>query len=222
MSKYTWDLEKIKIAVEKSINFSEVLQILGIPRQGNNSKTLKSILDKNKIDYSHFTYRARSYKNSYISALDYLNNDKYIHSARLKKKLLKEGIIENKCAKCGISEWNEKPITLQLHHIDGDNSNNNIDNLQLLCPNCHSQTENFCGSANTHKEENHCQICDKVISKLAKFCPKCHSESRRKVVRPSKECLLQDLLELKYYTKIGQKYKVSDVTIKKWIKQYEI
>ena len=69
MSKYEWDLNEIKEAVKESINFTEVLDKIGVPRQGNNSKTLRNILDNNNIDYSHFTGRARNYKNSYINFL---------------------------------------------------------------------------------------------------------------------------------------------------------
>lgn len=57
-----------------------------------------------------------------------------------------------KCEICGIKEWNGKPIRLEIHHIDGDRTNNNMDNLQILCPNCHSQTENFRGK-NINKEK---------------------------------------------------------------------
>ena len=53
-------------------------------------------------------------------------------------------IREYKCECCGLSEWNNIPITLQAHHKDGDKTNNELNNLQLLCPNCHSQTENYC------------------------------------------------------------------------------
>jgi hypothetical protein len=49
----------------------------------------------------------------------------------------------NKCQKCGITEWNNAPITIELEHIDGDSTNNNFDNLTLLCPNCHSQTPTY-------------------------------------------------------------------------------
>ena len=48
-----------------------------------------------------------------------------------------------KCERCGLSDWKNKPITLQLHHIDGDRKNNDLNNLEILCPNCHSQTDNF-------------------------------------------------------------------------------
>ena len=63
---------------------------------------------------------------------------------KLKNRLIKEGIKENKCEICGITEWNNLPITLQAHHMDGDRTNNTLENLSLLCPNCHSQTDNFC------------------------------------------------------------------------------
>ena len=51
----------------------------------------------------------------------------------------------HKCECCGLSEWNNKPIPLQLHHKDGDHYNNELDNLELLCPNCHAQTDSYCG-----------------------------------------------------------------------------
>jgi hypothetical protein len=63
-------------------------------------------------------------------------------SSRLRKRLIKEGYKKNKCEECGVMEWNGKSITCELHHIDGDRGNNMIENLLILCPNCHSQTPN--------------------------------------------------------------------------------
>lgn len=65
--------------------------------------------------------------------------------AILKRYILKNKLKENKCEICGINKWNGKGISLHLHHIDGDKTNNTLENIQLLCPNCHSQTDNFCG-----------------------------------------------------------------------------
>lgn len=64
----------------------------------------------------------------------------------LKKRLLKEGVFSNVCAKCGFCGlWNGMPLTLHLDHINGINNDHRISNLQLLCPNCHSQTPTYAG-----------------------------------------------------------------------------
>lgn len=64
---------------------------------------------------------------------------------KLRKRLIKEKILENKCNLCGLSDWLDNPIILHLDHIDGNNHNHLINNLRLLCPNCHSQTDTWCG-----------------------------------------------------------------------------
>lgn len=64
---------------------------------------------------------------------------------KLKNRLIEEGIKENKCECCGITEWNDIPISMQLDHIDGDSHNHLLSNLRMLCPNCHSQTPTFSG-----------------------------------------------------------------------------
>lgn len=64
---------------------------------------------------------------------------------KLKNRLIKENVLEDKCSICGIDEWQGKKISLQLDHIDGDNHNHRLENLRLICPNCHSQTDTYCG-----------------------------------------------------------------------------
>ncbi len=64
-------------------------------------------------------------------------------SYKLKKRLILEGIKENVCEICGIDCWNGKPLEKELHHVDGNRFNQLIGNLKILCPNCHSQTDNF-------------------------------------------------------------------------------
>ena len=63
----------------------------------------------------------------------------------VKKSLLTNKIVENKCNSCSISSWLDNPISLELDHIDGNSTNNTVENLRLLCPNCHSQTPTFRG-----------------------------------------------------------------------------
>lgn len=69
----------------------------------------------------------------------------------IKLRLIAEGVKENHCEECGISRWHKRPLSLCLHHVNGDRHDNRLENLQLLCPNCHSQTPNF-GSRNWRRE----------------------------------------------------------------------
>jgi len=67
------------------------------------------------------------------------------NTSRLRKRLIKAGLKENKCEEkdCTVSDWKGKSLTCELHHIDGDRTNHKLNNLQIICPNCHSQTDSF-------------------------------------------------------------------------------
>ena len=149
-------------------------------------------------------------------------------SKHLKDKLIQLKMIDNKCSCCGNDgTWMGKPLKLQLHHIDGNTSNNSLENLTLLCPNCHSQTDNYCSLNRKHKlaEKNYCKKCGTEISKrnLSGLCKKCYQEneaSKSKI--PTKEVLNKDYLELKSYSSIAKKYNISIKTLKKWLLKYDI
>lgn len=75
-------------------------------------------------------------------------------TGHVKQTLLKLKLKEWKCECCGIFEWHSKPLTLELDHINGNNRDHRIENIRLLCPNCHSLTSNFRGrNTNTGKKE---------------------------------------------------------------------
>jgi HNH endonuclease len=78
-------------------------------------------------------------------ATAYLTGDRRQHRGTLKRALLRERLKSYSCERCGISEWLGLPLSLALHHMNGDGRDNRLENLQLLCPNCHSQTDNFAG-----------------------------------------------------------------------------
>jgi hypothetical protein len=65
--------------------------------------------------------------------------------SHLKERLLGEGLKVNHCEQCGLTEWRNRPLSMALHHVNGDGKDNRLANLELLCPNCHAQTENFAG-----------------------------------------------------------------------------
>ena len=73
----------------------------------------------------------------------------YYSTGKLKKRLIKEGIKKNICENCSIDIWDGKNLVMHLDHIDGNRYNHSLDNLRMLCPNCHSQTDTYCGKNKT-------------------------------------------------------------------------
>jgi hypothetical protein len=138
----------LKVIVKKSKSIREVLSNLNMATAGGNYQTIKNKIAEYNIDTSHFTGQAwnKGKKLGPKRSLDeYLSNQKPIQSWKLKKRLLKEGLFESKCYNCFKDSWMDKPIPLELHHIDGNNTNNSLSNLSILCPNCHALTDNYRG-----------------------------------------------------------------------------
>jgi hypothetical protein len=104
--------------------------------------TLDSYLKKWGIEYKG-NKGAKGYKtdNKRKSALDYIKKP-FLKTSLLRKKLIEDGLKEERCEICGLDMWLDQKITLELHHVDGNRYNNKLDNLQILCPNCHSMTPN--------------------------------------------------------------------------------
>ena len=142
--------EEIENAVKNSRSIAEVCRKLGIKPNGGNYKTIHNELKYYEIDTSHFTgqgwniglkHNPRPPKD--IDSI--LTDNSNYQSYKLKNRLFKEGFKEKKCECCGNTEWMGKPIALELHHINGCNSDNRLTNLMVLCPNCHAMTDNYRG-----------------------------------------------------------------------------
>lgn len=152
-------------------------------------------------------------------------NSTYNNTHRLKNRLFEVGLKENKCECCGLTNWNGKDISLQIHHIDGDRTNNTIENLQILCPNCHSQTDTYAAKNIKKKKQqnNYCVDCNKIIGKYNIRCSNCNKKSFRKVIRPTKEELFSKIIEFKgNFSRLSKIYGVSDNAIRKWCLYYGI
>lgn len=132
-----------------------------------------------------------------------IEKSSYKNSARLKKRLISEGLKEEKCENCGLTEWMGQKISLQIHHINGVHDDNRVENLQILCPNCHSLTDTYAGKNTIGKRL-------KKENKVPSF----------EETHPSKGQLEEDFKTLGSFVKIGKKYGVSGNAVKKWFLRY--
>lgn len=221
LRKYDYNKDTLEKLVKESCSYAEVARKLGMHSKGGNYNTLRRNIKKWNLDTSHFVGRGwskgKKIPDSRTSLKMYLDNLKPITSWKLKNKLIEAGIKKNECEICGISEWNHKPIACQLHHKNGNNEDNNLENLQMLCPNCHSQTDSYAGK-NLRTAEPKRKLSKEELSKVNGHA----NISCRKVTRPSYEQFLIEFEELdRNYCAMGRKYGVSDKAIRKWIKSYE-
>lgn len=146
--------------LDESNSYSDLLIKIGLNPKGGNPATLKKIIQEYNLDTTQLDInRSKLFSECAISTHNKIKmpledifngkNPKY-QSSKLLKRLIKEGYKEQKCEICGVNEWLNKPLTLQLHHKDGNKENYSLDNLQILCPNCHSQTDTYAGRNNNN------------------------------------------------------------------------
>ena len=140
------DLSKI---VKESCSYSQIAEKIGYSKQGgSNILAVKEMINYYDFDISHLKGQSSS-KNTFDYSRFRKGNVIKIVSA-LPALVNLRG---HKCECCENSEWNNCPIPLEVHHKDGDKLNNELDNLELLCPNCHAQTENWRGKNSFKKKE---------------------------------------------------------------------
>ena len=147
--KHKYTLEQVQNAILISNSRRELLKNLHIVSGGGNYQTINKFIKNNNLDISHFSRIAwnkgkkTKYKTRPIE--DYLSNRISITSHKLRLRLLSEKVFPHKCNKCKLTTWLTHPIPLELEHKDGNHLNNNLDNLELLCPNCHAFTPTYRG-----------------------------------------------------------------------------
>lgn len=173
--------EEMTTFIKESKSIADVCRKCGWLPKGANYKVVKKYINEYNLDVSHFNGYASNINNIHNkqnekSLDEILKIDSYYNTNILKYRLIKESVKQYKCEKCGISEWNCEQISLQLHHINGNSTDNRIENLQLLCPNCHSQTDSYCGNKNLVKEKKYyCNNCNKQIDKTKTgYCNDCY------------------------------------------------
>jgi 5-methylcytosine-specific restriction endonuclease McrA len=136
MQKYkNYSDEDIKQYAAEVTSLASLLKKLGLKPVGGNYANMKRKLQQLNIDTSHWTGQAWR-KNQQLK-----DWSEYTRAVNLKKHLIKER--GHQCEKCKNTTWLDQPITLEVHHISGNKTDNNLINLQLLCPNCHALTDSW-------------------------------------------------------------------------------
>lgn len=146
----SWTDADLIRAVSSSKSIAGVLRSLNLIPAGGNYPIVQDKIKELNLDTSHFTGRGwnvgMKFKPNPPKPLEeILVNGVRYQSYKLLKRLENENIKPHICENCGLTEWMGKPISLELHHKNGDSLDNRLENLQVLCPNCHSQTDNYRG-----------------------------------------------------------------------------
>ena len=149
--KPTWSEDALRAAVRQSRSVAEVLRKLGLQPIGGNYGTITRAITRLGLDASHFGGQGwrKGCPTPVVAARPLasvpIRNSPPVHRGDLKRQLVRARLLAYTCAECGVSEWRGRPLALELHHINGEDRDNRIENLRLLCPNCHSQTDTYRG-----------------------------------------------------------------------------
>ena len=143
-------------AAKASYSIAGMCRHLGIKPCGGNYKLMHNAISKYNLDVSHFRGQGwnvgLSFKPCEAKPIhEILTQDSTFQSYKLKNRLLKEGIKQHRCECCGRTTWLDSIIPLELHHINGNNKDNRLENLMLVCPNCHALTDSYRGKNNKRK-----------------------------------------------------------------------
>jgi len=218
-----WEIPKDEFEriVKKSSSYKEVLVTLGFAiKSGGNYKTLKARINKDGTDVSHIEENKKSFrgvaKEIPLHEVFVKNPDNFVN---IKKKILKLNLIENKCSKCGLeNEWQDEPIVLQLDHINGDHDDNRLENLRILCPNCHSQTKTYGGKNVRENNPDRICKCGAPKSNRSNSCLKC-VEKPTKIEWPPDEELIERASSQSMLS-LSRELGVSDNAIRKRLKKF--
>ena len=152
--KKMWNDEQFINAVRDNVSIAGVARRFDLKISGSSYSIIHKEIRRLKLDTSHFTGKAWNsgtrfrtiHKKIPLSEI-LVKNSNRANYVKLKKRLISEHIKEYKCECCKLTEWLGKPIPLELHHINGIKNDLRIENIKLLCPNCHSFTDNYRGKS---------------------------------------------------------------------------
>lgn len=183
------DINELQNIISESTSISEVLRKIGVvDRGGNHTKLVKYLKEHPEINTKTLVGRRIqrvSKKGIPLKKLsEILIENSTGNSHKLKLRLIKEGVKEEKCEVCGNTEWMGEPIPLDLHHINGNHFDDRLENLIIVCPNCHRLTD-------THGNKN--ASIDLIFKQIAEQT----AEDKMKLLLEREEKRQQEILENK-------------------------
>lgn len=154
MRRRSWGEKELRGAVKQSRSMGQVLKILNLKPAGGNYAQLKKYIGELKLDIAHFSGKGwskglRGIGKPRTPLEEILVKDRFFQSFKLKKRLFAVGLKPKHCEECGWAKVAETGhLPLELDHINGDHQDNRIENLRVLCPNCHSLKPTHRGRVN--------------------------------------------------------------------------
>lgn len=148
--------EEFSKAISCSPSLRQALSRLGLRPAGGNYRIAKERILSLRLDISHFTGQGHLKGKTHtwakkIPLKDLLVECSTYSSYKLKNRLIESGVFEHKCYECGLTSWRGVPTPLELEHKNGNNKDSRIENLTLLCPNCHALTDTYRGKNKKRK-----------------------------------------------------------------------
>jgi len=181
MAKRTWSDQQLVDAVKYGNSLSDALKTLGFGPTGSRAYWMKKHIKRLNLDTSHFKRaNPKGIKKDDDSLL--FVKDCQITWSVVRKRLRAKNLLDfSRCSSCGVSTWVgsvndyiEEPLSLQVDHINGINNDNRLENLRVLCPNCHSMTNTFCAkNMKRVRLFTTCNTCCKSIEDGKKRCEEC-------------------------------------------------
>ena len=222
----TYSKEELQQIANQSKSLTDYVRKLGYCSNATKTREMvKRRVEENEIDISHFSSCARGIartpENTFIE-------NSTANQPTLRKLYLRGEYTDYVCSICGqIPEWQGKPLTLILDHINGKNHDDRLENLRWVCPNCNQQLDTT-GSKNPERKniakKYYCLDCNKEITFKAIRCVEC---ARKKSIKPIEELPLtreelKQLIRTTSFLEIGRKYNVSDNAIRKWCDKFNL
>jgi hypothetical protein len=235
--------QEARAAVAASRSYAEALRRLGYRPAGGNPKTLRKYVELWGISTDHFDPRGAvrdslRRANPAAPLEEHLVADSTYSRHALKQRLYEEGLKSPVCEWCGQGDvWMGRRMALILDHVNGRSTDNRIENLRILCPNCAATLDTHCGRKNQRPFRTipcaRCGVHFEPKYRRQRYCSRecgqrwdrsaligAAKPALRRVERPAYDQLLREIEETSWVA-VGRKYGVSDNAVRKWVRQYE-